>query len=53
MGGVFAYRFAVRSIEEKIVELQERKLQLSDRILGGESLQAQGLTREELLELLR
>ena len=38
---------------EKIVELQERKLQLSDRILGGESLQAQGLTREELLELLR
>lgn len=51
---VNVYRILAKgTIEEKIVELQERKLQLSDRILGGESLQAQGLTREELLELLR
>ena len=46
---VNVYRILAKgTIEEKIVELQERKLQLSDRILGGESLQAQGLTREEL-----
>ena len=51
---VNVYRILAKgTIEEKIVELQERKLQLSDRILGGESLQAQSLTREELLELLR
>ena len=52
---VNVYRILAKgTIEEKIVELQERKLQLSrTEVLGGESLQAQGLTREELLELLR
>ena len=51
---VNVYRLIARgTIEEKIVDLQARKLELADRILGGEGVGAGSLTREELLELLR
>ncbi len=51
---VNVYRLIARgTIEEKIVDLQARKLELADRILGGEGVGAGNLTREELLELLR
>ena len=41
------------SIEEKMIELQERKMELADKILDGEGVGSASLTREELLELLR
>ncbi|MDO4294066.1 MAG: DEAD/DEAH box helicase [Eubacteriales bacterium] len=41
------------TIEEKIVELQQRKLALADSVLGGSTAGSGSLTREELLELLR
>ena len=41
------------TIEEKILELQERKTELADKVLGGEGLGGQKLSREEILELLR
>lgn len=51
---VNVYRLIARdTIEEKIVELQARKSELADRILGGEGVESAGLTREELMELLR
>lgn len=50
---VNVYRLIAKgTIEEKIMELQEKKLQLADKVLGGESIKAAGLTREELMELL-
>ncbi len=50
---VTVYRLIARgTIEEKIVELQERKLELADRVLGGEAAGGGSMTREELLELL-
>lgn len=51
---VNVYRLIARgTIEEKIVDLQARKLELADRILGGDGVGAGSLTREELMELLR
>lgn len=51
---VNVYRLIARdTIEEKIVDLQARKSELADRILGGEGVGSAGLTREELMELLR
>ncbi len=51
---VNVYRLIARgTVEEKIVDLQARKLELADRILGGEGVGAGSLTREELMELLR
>jgi SNF2 family DNA or RNA helicase len=41
------------SIEEKIQQLQEKKLNLADEIIGGEQVAFSSLSREELLELIR
>ena len=50
---VNVYRLIAKdTIEEKIVELQERKVALADQILGGEGMENGSFTREELLELL-
>ena len=40
------------TIEEKIVNLQERKQQLADKVLGGEGIGNASFNKEELLELL-
>lgn len=40
------------TIEEKIVNLQERKQQLADKVLGGEGVGNASFNKEELLELL-
>lgn len=51
---VTVYRLIAKgTIEEKIMELQERKMELADKVLGGEGLGGQRLSREEILELLR
>ena len=51
---VNVYRLIAKgTIEEKIVELQEKKQELADKILGGSGLKSGSLTKEELLELLR
>lgn len=41
-----------RSIEEKIMELQEKKKDLADQIISDEGMSEGSLTREELLEIL-
>ncbi len=41
------------SIEEKIQQLQEKKLNLADEIIGGEQVAFSSLSREDLLELIR
>ncbi len=41
------------TVEEKIMELQERKKQLAEQILEGEGMGRASFTREEILELLR
>lgn len=51
---VNVYRLIAKgTIEEKIVDLQTRKLELADRILGGEGVGSGSLTKDELMELLR
>ena len=40
------------SIEEKIQQLQEKKLNLADEIIGGEQVSFSSLSREDLLELI-
>ena len=40
------------TIEEKIVNLQERKQELADKVLGGERIGSASFNKEELLELL-
>lgn len=51
---VNVYRLIAKgTIEEKIIDLQERKLELADRILGGEAFGSGSLSKEELMELLR
>ena len=40
------------TIEEKIVELKEKKHELVDMVLGGENISKVSFSREELLELL-
>ena len=41
------------SIEEKIQQLQEKKLNLADEIIGGEQVSFSSLTREGLLEMIQ
>ena len=41
------------SIEEKIQQLQEKKLNLADEIIGGEQVSFSSLTREDLLEMIQ
>ena len=40
------------SIEEKVLELQETKRELADRIIGQGTEQAAPMTREDMLRLL-
>ena len=50
---VTVYKLLVKdSIEEKIQQLQERKLDLADEIIGGETVAFSSLSREDLLELI-
>jgi len=50
---VFAYRIVARdTIEEKILELQERKRLLADAIVSGASQGLRSLSREDLEQLL-
>ena len=60
-GGMLLYKIRQRNvyklitkgtIEEKIVNLQERKQQLADKVLGGEGIGNASFNKEELLELL-
>ena len=41
------------SIEEKIQQLQEKKLNLADEIIGGEQVSFSSLTRDDLLEMIQ
>lgn len=43
---------AKNTIEEKIVQLQEKKKELAEQLLNGEGMDSAGFSREELLELL-
>ena len=50
---VTVYKLIARgTIEEKIVELQEKKRRLADQVLGGEAIGQTSFSREELMELL-
>lgn len=50
---VSVYKLVVKdTIEQNILHLQERKKELAERVLGGESLGRTDFTREELLEIL-
>ena len=50
---VSVFRLIARgTIEEKILQLQEKKKSLSDELLGGETGTLGSLSREDLLELL-
>ena len=50
---VFAYRLICRdTVEEKILELQQRKRDLADAILNADNRLIQNLTREDLEFLL-
>lgn len=50
---VTVYKLIVKNtIEEKIEKLQRTKKDLADQIIGSESSQLTGMSREELLELL-
>ncbi|MGN0659169.1 MAG: SNF2 helicase associated domain-containing protein [Emergencia sp.] len=50
---VTVYRLIAQdTIEEKIVQLQERKKDLADQILGAGDMSSTSFSREELLELL-
>lgn len=40
------------SIEEKILKLQERKMELADSVISGEEITTGTLNREELMEIL-
>jgi SNF2 family DNA or RNA helicase len=40
------------TIEEKIIELQEKKKELAEEVLGGEGISVARLNREDLLEIL-
>lgn len=47
------YRLIAKgSIEEKIIQLQETKKDLSDQIIQGDGSSLVGMSREEFLELL-
>ena len=40
------------TVEERIVQMQERKRDLAERVLGGEEMASAALTREDVLALL-
>ena len=40
------------SIEEKIVEMQKRKSEMADEVIGGSMISSHKISKEELLELL-
>lgn len=51
---VVVYKLIVSgTIEENIQKLQEKKRELADQVLSGESISSTGFTREELQELLK
>jgi superfamily II DNA or RNA helicase len=51
---VFAYRLVAEdTVEEKVLELQQRKRVLADSLLGGEESLLRGLTADDLDVLLR
>lgn len=53
MKKVTVYRLIMKnSIEEKIQKLQETKRDLAEQIIGGETGQIGGMSKEELLELI-
>ena len=41
------------TIEENIVKLQDRKMELADKVLSGDGIGTVGIDKEELLELLQ
>ena len=50
---VTVYRLIARdTIEEKIVQLQEKKSRLAEQILGGEEMGPAALSKEALMEIL-
>jgi SNF2 family DNA or RNA helicase len=50
---VFAYRLITKgTVEERVLELQQTKLELADAIIGAENSVLRGLTREHLELLL-
>ena len=50
---VFAYRLICENtVEQRIIELQEKKRQLADAIVGGHGNLLKNLTRDELQQLL-
>ena len=50
---VTVYKLIMKtSIEEKIQKLQETKRDLAEQVIGGETGQLGGLSRDELLELI-
>lgn len=40
------------TIEEKIIDIQERKKKLAEQVLEGEGMDSASFTKEEILELL-
>ncbi|MDO4169134.1 MAG: SNF2 helicase associated domain-containing protein [Lachnospiraceae bacterium] len=51
---VVVFKLIVKdTIEEKIIELQKKKQELADEILGEEGISAASLTREDLMAILR
>ena len=51
---VNVYKLVMKdTIEENILKLQDKKKELADQILNGESLNGSSLTREDLMELLK
>ena len=47
------YPKPVKSIEEKIILLQEAKREMADAIMNGEGTSLASLSKEELLELVQ
>lgn len=51
---VTVYKLIIKdTIEEKILELQEKKSDLAEQVLGGAGMAEVGFSKEELLELLQ
>ncbi len=51
---VNVYKLVVKgTIEDNIMKLQEKKKELAEQVLGGESMGSASFTKEELMELLR
>lgn len=50
---VTVYKLIVRgSIEDRIMEMQERKRDLADQVLSGEGIGSSNITREDLMQIL-